>query len=144
MDFYKCLETIKKYAWNDNKYLPLVLYLNLNFASDNVIFNKIYYAIMKVFWKHLLDKKYSFSGRGGIFPAGKINMIDALGKIIIITNKYPTRTLLDEIINGNTSGNSSYVTIDKYTQDQKNFGGLSMTKSKNELVNKYKTNIEFV
>ena len=144
LDFYKCLETIKKYAWVDNKDLPLVLYLNLNFADDNIIYEKIYYAIMKNFSNNLLDKKYSFSGRGGIFPAGQINMIDALGKIIIITNKYPSQTLLDEIINGNTSGNSSFVTIDEYTEDQKQFGGLSMKKSKNELINKYKTNIEFV
>ena len=144
LDFYKCLETIKKYAWNDNKYLPLILYLNFNFEDDDVLFNKIYYAIMKVFWQHLIDKKYSFSGRGGIFSAGNIRIIDALGKIIIITNKYPTRTRLDELINGNTTGNSSFVTIDKYSEDQKEYGGLSMTTSKTDLINKYKTNIEFI
>jgi len=109
------------------------------------MYEKIYYALMKVFWSHLLDKKYSFAGRGGIFPIGKILMKDVISKIVIVSNVYPTRTKLDEIINGYAmSGNSSFCYISNNTDDQKNYGGLTVTSSSDNLINNHRTNIEFI
>ena len=143
LDFHKCLETINNNCWKGTK-LPLILYLDFKFEGFDEIYNKIYYSIMKIFTNHILDKKYSFSGRGGLFPAGQIKMKDAIDKIIIITNKYPTRTRLDEIINGNTSENNSFININKYTEDEKEYGGLSINQSKEILINNFRTNLEFI
>jgi len=66
----------------------------------------MYYVIMKVFNQRLLDKKYSFSGRGGIAPIGSIKMSDAIDKLIIMSNVYPTKTKFDEIINSYANSNS--------------------------------------
>lgn len=147
LDFYKCLQTIKRYAWYDDNTsnLPLILYLNIEFPADSILYDKMYYAIMKVFYSHLISKKYSFAGRGGIFPPGKIKMSDAIGKLIVISNVYPTRTKLDEIINGfsvDTSG--SYCYINQYTQDQIEYGGLVLNDTASNLINNHRTNIEFI
>jgi hypothetical protein len=147
LDFFKCLQTIKRYSWYDDstKKLPLILYLNIEFSPDSILYEKVYYAIMKVFYSHLISKKYSFAGRGGIFPPGKIKMSDAIGKLILISNVYPTRTKLDEIINGysiDTSG--SYCYINQYTSDQNEYGGLLLNNTASELINNHKTNIEFI
>jgi hypothetical protein len=147
LDFYKCLQTIKRYAWYDdtNSNLPLIIYLNINFSPDNILYNKIYYAIMKVFNTHLISKKYSFAGRGGLFPPGKIKMSDSIGKLILISNVYPTRTKLDEIINGySVDSSGSYCYINKYTSDQDTYGGLLMNNTSSDLINNHKTNIEFI
>ena len=147
LDFYKCLQTIKRYSWYDDntKHLPLILYLNINFSPDSILYEKVYYAIMKVFYSHLISKKYSFAGRGGIFPPGKIKMSDAIGKLILISSVYPTRTRLDEIINGysiDTSG--SYCYINQFTTDQNEYGGLLLNNTASDLINNHKTNIEFI
>ena len=147
LDFLNCLEVIKRYGWYDESTssMPIILYLNLNFNSDSIMYEKIYYALMKVFWNHLLDKKYSFAGRSNIFPVGKVLMKDTIGKIVIISNVYPTRTKLDEIINGySNSANISYCYISNNTIDQKDYGGLTVTSSSTDLINNHKTNIEFI
>ena len=100
---------------------------------------------MKVFNTHLINKKYSFAGRGGLFPPGKIKMSDAIGKLILISNVYPTRTKLDEIINGySVDSSGSYCYINKYTSDQDTYGGLLMNNTSSDLINNHKTNIEFI
>ena len=147
LDFFKCLTIIKRYGWydEDKSAMPIILYLNMEFSADSVMYQKIYYALLKVFWSHLLDKKYSFAGRGGIFPPGKILMKDLIGKVVIISSVYPTRTRLDELINGySISGTTSFCFISKNTTDQKNYGGLSVTSSRDDLINNHKTNIEFI
>ena len=147
LDFFKCLNIIKRYGWfdEDKSAMPIILYLNMDFSPDVTIYQKIYYALLKVFWSHLLDKKYSFAGRGGIFPPGKILMKDLIGKVVIISSVYPTRTRLDELINGySMSGSTSFCYISKNTTDQQNYGGLTLTSSSDDLINNHKTNIEFI
>jgi hypothetical protein len=147
LDFFKCLQIIKRYGWydEDKSAMPIILYLNLQFSADSIMYEKIYYAIMKVFYAHIIDKKYSFAGRGGIFPVGKIKMKDAIGKLIVVSNVYPTRTKLDEIINGYAmSGSVSYCYISTNTDDQKDYGGLTVTSSSDDLIDNHKTNIEFM
>ena len=74
LDFYKCLQTIKRYAWYDdtNSNLPLILYLNITFGPDNVLYNKIYYAIMKVFNTHLINKNIHLLVEVDYFLQGKL------------------------------------------------------------------------
>ena len=116
----------------------------MKFNADNVMYEKIYYALMKVFWRHLIDKKYSFAGRGGIFPIGKIKMSDAIGKVIIVSSVYPTRTLLDEIINGEMKTTTSFCSITNYTKDYKEYGGLSLTTGSSTIIDNNKTNLSFM
>jgi hypothetical protein len=98
-----CFNIIKQNAWKDSPY-PFFLYLNLHFSPENEsIYVKIYYSLLKFFSQQLMDKKYSFSGRNGLFPISMALMKECLHKIIIITNIYPTKTLLDELINTTTN-----------------------------------------
>ena len=53
--------------------------------------------------KRFIDKKYSFSGRNNTFPISSATMKECINKIIIITNTYPTKSVLDELINGCTN-----------------------------------------
>ncbi len=145
-----CFATINKWAWitenpNKNSY-PLFLYLKLNFDISNTgLCIKIYNMIIKNFSKYLIDKKYGYCGRNNMFPISNATMKEALNKIIIITDKYPTKTILDEIISGSSNDlshnfnlelyKSSYITFDKI--------GLSQDNDKTTLINKSKTNMSF-
>jgi hypothetical protein len=70
---------------------------------------------------------------------------ECLNKIIIVTNIYPTKTILDELINASNnklSNNfnlnlykSSYITYDKV--------GISIDNDKTSLINNCKTNLDF-
>jgi len=139
LDFYKSLEYINKYAWKRNE--PLFLYLTLNFSSDLIIYNKIYYAITNIFKGRLLNKKYSFNGRNSLYPINKIKMTDAIGKVIIITNKYPTNSKLDLLINGSNTNEISFLTIDKYTPEIADYGGISSKYSPTDFIENTKNNI---
>ena len=141
LDFHECLTTIFDNAWSDDNHQPLFLYLNMNFAPNKILYQKIYYAIMKVFNTRLLDKKYSFSGRGGIAPIGSIKMTDAIDKLIIISNIYPTKTKLDEIINALSDPSYNYCSLNEYISDYYSYGGLVNSSNATNLVETYKTNI---
>ena len=141
LDFHECLTTIFDNAWSDDNHQPLFLYLNVNFASNKFLYQKMYYAIMKVFNTRLLDKKYSFSGRGGIAPIGKIKMTDAIDKLIIISNVYPTKTKLDEIINSYNNSSYNYCSLNQYLSDYYSYGGIVNSSNASDLVDTYKTNI---
>lgn len=141
LDFHECLTTIFDNAWPDGNHMPLFLYLNVNFSSNKPLYQKMYYAIMKVFNTRLLDKKYSFSGRGGIAPIGSIKMTDAIDKLIIISNVYPTRTKLDEIINAFCDPSYNYCSLNEYVSDYYSYGGLVNSSNSTNLVETYKTNI---
>lgn len=141
LDFHDCLTTIFDNAWPDDNHQPLFLYLNINFAANKPLYQKMYYAILKVFNTRLLDKKYSFSGRGGIAPIGSIKMTDAIDKLIIISNVYPTRTKLDEIINAFSDPSYNYCSLNEYISDYYSYGGLVNSSNATDLVETYKTNI---
>ena len=141
-----CLDVINKYAWKDTVSYPLFLYLKFNFNEDNEnICIKIYEKLLKYFSKHLVDKKYSFSGRNNTFPISDAIIKDCLNKIIIVTNIYPTKTVLDELINCSTNNlnntfnlniyKESYITYDKQ--------GLSQDNDKNIVLNNAKSTLNF-
>jgi len=147
---------INKWAWinndNNNMSYPLFLYLNFNFDETNeTIYLKIYEYLIKFFSKYFVDKKYSFCGRNSTFLISMAKLKECLGKIIIITNRYPTKCALDELINASASMNNnnkslnncvnlleykeSYITFDKL--------GLSQDYDKTNILNNCKTNLTF-
>jgi hypothetical protein len=149
LDFAEVLSLINKYAWitsddNTSSY-PLFLYLNFNFEENEYIYFNIYNNILKVFAKYLLNKKYGFAGRNGTFPMSKIPMVDAIGKIVLITNNYPTRTVLDEIINSTSNNLDHFFNLQIYKSSYVEYEnlGLSVDNNKNTLVTTSKSNMSF-
>jgi hypothetical protein len=147
---------ISKWAWihtdSNNMSYPLFLYLNFNFDDSNEnLYLKIYRYLIKFFSKYFVDKKYSFCGRNSSFLISMAKMKECLGKIIIVTNRYPTKCALDELINAAASmsnkANSinncfnlleykeSYIKYDKL--------GLSQDYDKTTILNNSRTNITF-
>jgi hypothetical protein len=148
LSFSETMGLINKYAWinNDpnNLSYPLFLYLNFNFNNDNVnIYMKIYEILLKVFSKYFIDKKYSFSGRNSTFSVSLAKMRESLGKIIIVSNVYPTKTALDELINASTNGLNNNFTINEYKENYIKFPstGISQDNDKNILLNNSKSKI---
>ena len=148
LSFDDTIGLINKYAWinNDpnNLSYPLFLYLNFNFDNDNInIYMRIYETLLKVFSKYFIDKKYSFSGRNSTFSVSLAKMRESLGKIIIVSNVYPTKTALDELINASTNGLNNNFTINEYKANYIKFPstGVSQDNDKNTLLNNSKSNI---
>jgi hypothetical protein len=142
--------TINKWAWVNNNpnnlSYPLFLYLNFNFDETNEnIYFKIYNSLIKFFSKYFVDKKYSFSGRNSTFSISQAPIIECLGKIIIITNTYPTKTVLDELINCSDNSLNNYFNLLEYKQSYITYDsvGMSQDNDKNKLLLDSKTNISF-
>ncbi len=139
-----CFETINKYAWipNNNNEIayPLFLVLNFYFDDNNKLFyNKIKEKIYNYFKKYLIDKRYSFNGYNGTNFISKAPMNECLGKIIIITNKYPAESL-NELINCSIKSN-------KLVIDSKNDGNNKKNKEKepsNNSISLYEYKPDFV
>ena len=145
-----CFNMINSWAWiNDepNKMsYPLFIYFKINFETANEsLCLKLYNLILKYFSKYLMDKKYGYSGRNNMLPVSMAKMKESLNKIVIVTDKYPTKSILDELINGSTNDlsnnfninlyKSSYITYDKV--------GMSQDNDKTSLINNSKTNLSF-
>ena len=146
----KVFATINKWAWVNNNpnnlSYPLFLYLNFNFDETNEnIYFKIYNSLIKYFSKYFVDKKYSFSGRNSSFSISRASITECLGKIIIITNTYPTKTVLDELINSSTNSLNNYFNLIKYKESYITYDsiGLSQDNDKNKLLSNSRTNISF-
>ena len=93
--FDDVLATINKWAWinNDpnNASYPFFIYMQFKFALNNEnIYTKIYNSLIKFFSTYLPDRKYGFAGRNATFPLSQGRMKDFIGKIVFITNHYPT------------------------------------------------------
>ena len=142
--------TINKWAWINNNpnnlSYPFFLYLNFNFdlANENISI-KIYNLLVKYFSKYFVDKKYSFSGRNSSFSISLSPITECLGKIIIITNSYPTKTVLDELINCSSNSLNNYFNLFEYKESYITYDtvGLSQDNDKNKLLSKSRTNISF-
>jgi len=147
---------INKWAWinsdSNNIAYPLFLYLNCNFddANEN-LYLKIYNYLIKFFSKYFVDKKYSFCGRNSSFLISMAKMKECLGKIIIITNRYPTKCALDELINasatigGNGSSLNNCINLCEYKESYITYDklGISQDYDKTTILNNSKTNITF-
>ena len=150
LKFDDVLGIINKWAWiidnPNNLSYPLFIYLNFNFAEENEnIFIRIYESLVKYFSKYFVDKKYSFSGRNSTFPISMAKIKDCLGKIVIITNIYPTKTVLDELINTSSNNLNNVFTLNEYKQAYITYDkiGLSQDNNKIDLLNNAKSNLSF-
>ncbi len=149
LDLLETFKLINKYAWisdsNDDISYPLFLYLNIDTNGSSVIYLKIYNAFMEVFSKYLIDKKYGYAGRNGQFPISHATMTESIGKIILITNDYPTQSILDELINGSSNKLDHFFNINVYKDSYITYDkvGISTDNNKNTLVNESKTNLQF-
>jgi hypothetical protein len=145
-----CFNVINSWAWiNDDPSkmsYPLFIYFKIHFdIANNSLCLKLYNLLLKYFSKYLIDKKYGYSGRNNMVPVSMAKIKDSLNKIVIISDVYPTKTILDELINGSTNDLSnnfniklykaSYVTYDKV--------GISQDNDKTNLINTSKTDLSF-
>lgn len=148
LDVEKCFRIIKNYAWINSPEYPLILYLNINTNNKYVLLN-LAKILNKVFKGLFLNKKYSFSGRTCSsqisFPLGQIPIKEMLGKIAIITNKYPTIGVLDEFINGNVKNGNKFINEIDYTESMEGYGGLLSKHSNiNEMIENNKFNLTII
>jgi hypothetical protein len=150
LKFDEVLNVINKYAWvnNDRSNIsyPFFLYLNFKFNIMNQsLCIKVYNSLLKVFSKYLMPKKYSFSERNTTFPVARAPIAECIGKIIIISNIYPTKTALDELINTCTNelNNTFKINLYKDSYVQYDKVGISIDSDKTKLLNDSKTNLSF-
>jgi len=147
-----CFKVIQENAWSSSlssspssPSYPLFLYLNFKFSNNDTLYNKIYHLFIKYFSKNLVDRKYSFSGRNSTFSIAQANIKDCLNKIILITNVYPTRNVLDELINSSFNDLNQDVNLYQYKESYITFDkiGLSQDYDKNQMVQRSKTELLF-
>lgn len=121
LQFDKICELISKNAWLGHNY-PLFLYLDIHF-TDKYLYQQMAKQLLKHFRKRLMYQKYGFKR----YNIGQVSIKDALGRVIIILNKYPNDGLLDELTNEVTSDSHEYLRIIDYTEANMNFGGIKAT-----------------
>jgi hypothetical protein len=148
LNFSSCLSTIKKYGWNEDQKYPIFLYMNFEEEGTVPFYNEIYYTIKSIFSKNLMNKKYSFGGRNSSFPISKAPIKDCIEKIIILTNKYPTRSVFDEFIssgNVNQPNLNINLNLDLYKESYNQFNliGISQDKDKTQLLERHRRNMTF-
>jgi hypothetical protein len=115
--FEDVLSTINLNCWNISKY-PMFIYLTFNFEAGNATFKNVTKSVMKIFGKYLLNSNYSYNCRNNTYSIINLAMNSAIGKVIFISNMYPTNSNFDEIINlKDTSKSDSLNTITGKTSD---------------------------
>jgi len=142
--------TINKWAWitddpNGSTY-PLFLYLNINFDTDNEsICISLYNSLLKNFSKYLIDRKYGYSGKSNMLPVSKATMSEAIGKVIICTNIFPTKSVLDELINASANNLNTNFNITLYKENYVHYDqvGISQDTDKTTLINSCISNLHF-
>jgi len=150
LNFDDVLRTINKWAWitddpNSSTY-PLFLYLNINFNTDNEnICISLYNSLLKNFSKYLIDRKYGFCGKNNMLPISKATMTESIGKVIICTNIFPTKTVLDELINASSNNLNTNFNITLYKENYINYDkvGISQDTDKTALINSSISNLNF-
>ncbi len=140
LDLGKSFGLIASNAWKDSNY-PLILYLGLN-SLNPLLLQNVVNMIKKYFGDKIINKKYGYNGRDGLYPFSQIPIADMMGKIAIITDKYPTIASLNEFINGSTVDT---ISVHVYSVDDQNYGGISVKNSDvADLVSYNKTGITMV
>ncbi len=141
-----CLNVISKYVWNDgSQSLPLFLYLRFNVDNNKHIYQKTYQYIDEYFGNYLVDKLHGFNERNHLFPISKLPIKDALGKVVLLTNVYPTYTVLDEIINCNVEDKLSSIKMKEFKKEYVTYDkqGLLIDYTKNDIIKDNRMNINF-
>ena len=147
IDLYTCMQKINNLAWKQpvstKCILPLFLYFE--FLESNLTgFEYVNNIINEVFNNKLINKKYGYSGRNNKFSVSHASLEESFGKVIIISNIYPTLSIFDEIINISTNDDSQCLVL-KYTKEFHNFNtGVSTNHSKIDLKNRSKNSFIMV
>lgn len=162
LEFKRCLEVINENAWVDNETYPLIIFLEIHFAEkpikqkytdeDNPYMDRnvflcvrIAEAIYQVLGSKLVDKKYGFNGRNGLYPFGQIPISDVAGKVLIVTDQYPLNGVLDELVNGVCAGDQQLINLLNYDENHQNYGGIAGNKIETaDLIIHNKQNITLV
>ena len=100
--------------------------------------------MVSVFKNSFVDKVHSFIGRQEKFPISEAKIKDVLGKVIIITDKYPTRSSLDEYIHSSTIKQYHKTNLVEYTSDYLEYDGIKVDNNINSLITNHKKNISLV
>jgi len=98
LNFADVLNLIIMNCWSVSKY-PMFIYLTFNFSAGDQTYNNMATTIMKIFGNYLLPSTYSYNCRNMTNQINTLTMQNAIGKVIFISNIYPTNSKLDEIIN---------------------------------------------
>ena len=93
---------------------PMFLYLSFHGIKSKVVYQKTYQILQKFFKHMLIDKLYGFNERNHQSLLAEMPIKDALGKVILLTDTYPTYTLLDEILNCNVKDPKSSMQLREY------------------------------
>jgi hypothetical protein len=126
LNFLDVLNLINLNCWSVSKY-PMLIYLTFNFNAGDETYTNTAKTIMKVFGNYLLPSTYSYNCRNMTNQINTLTMQSAIGKIIFISNIYPTNSKLDEIINlydsstsesfNNITNKTSSTTLNSITTD---------------------------
>lgn len=133
LDFDKVMIFLKENIFN-NQYLqkcisPFFIYLDFKFDTADInIYNKIALSLKKNFKNDFLDKRYGFNGRNGKYNVSECPIENAFKKVVLLTNKYPTYSILDEYINLSTSDKYQCELIE-YKEDYHKFNTGLATKT---------------
>jgi len=95
IDFLACLKLIKDIAWI-NTNAPLFLFINMTFLPNTRLEYQIYSQLMATLAGRMVDKYYGFQRTN----LASMPFARAKNKIIILTNRKPVNSFLDEITNG--------------------------------------------
>ncbi len=143
-----CFDMISKYAWSDygEKSLPLFLYLRFNETSPKKeLYQKTYGYIEEYFGAYLANMVYGFNERNHLFPVSKMPIRDALGRVIILTNIYPTYTILDEVIHCNVEDPLSSIKMKEFKKEYATYDkqGLLIDSTAKDLIEANRNGMTF-
>lgn len=138
--FEDLCKTVMTYGWNNGIDYPLILYFNVHF-DDQYLYQQMARTKLNVFSERLANKKYGFKR----FPIGQIPIKELLGTVLIITSKYPTNGMLNELTNEAISEEHQTTQMLEYTKANMEYGGLSATVSNGkQMIENNKYNLTFV
>jgi len=147
LDLNRCFEIINEYAWipnnNNNASYPFFIILECHFDSaSDILYDKIRHMFNENFKRYLLPNDYNFNGYNGTQHLSDAKMEDCIGKIILITNKYPVGPL-NEFVNCSVQEKSSNnsISLNEYTEDMINYdkSGISQKFDKTSFTQQCKT-----
>jgi hypothetical protein len=127
LEFMSCLEIIRDGGWKKTN-TPLLLYLNMEFLPNEKLEYQIFSQLKEVLSKRFMHSVFGFQNKN----IGEIPVNQAMGKIIILTNRKPLDGPLNEITNGVMSDDSSNIILYKLTKNEIEFGGIKTKFAKKE------------
>jgi hypothetical protein len=118
---------LRDYLWMNQSFKQLPCYLYLELSQDVLnnldMMNMVYEPILQFLGNKIIPKKYGFAGRNGIVPISQAPISDLIGKVVLFSNIYPTRTPYDEVIHGCFQKDDVYSPLHLYMETMEQNGG---------------------